>query len=46
MWHTKKADLIIMYGKTPKEQAGKISKYIGTMKPLPEWVMNGAVVGL
>jgi hypothetical protein len=29
-----------------KELAGSVSKKIGTMKALPEWILDGAVVGL
>lgn len=35
-----------MYGQSPKALAGSVSKKIGTMKPLPDWIMNGAIVGL
>ena len=35
-----------MYGQNPKALAGSISKKIGTMKPLPDWIMNGAIVSL
>lgn len=35
-----------MYGESPKALAGSISKKIGTMKAMPDWIMDGAVVCL
>ena len=36
----------LSYGKTIKDLAGLTSRKIGTMKKLPDWIMNGAVVSL
>jgi len=45
-WRRKSVDLFIHQGTTPKVLLSKIAKTIGTMKPLPEWALDGAVVGL
>lgn len=46
LWHEKTAYMTVAYGATIKELAGTNSLKIGTMKPLPEWIMEGAVVSL
>lgn len=45
-WHAKEIELHIIPGEDFKDLAGKVSKKIGTMKALPEWILNGAIVGL
>lgn len=45
-WHEKSVDLHLIYGKNPKDLAGSLSKKIGTMQPLPDWIMNGAIISL
>jgi len=45
-WHEKTVYLTVAYGATIKELAGTNSLKIGTMKALPEWIMEGAVVSL
>jgi alpha-glucosidase (family GH31 glycosyl hydrolase) len=45
-WKTSKVELHILPGGSFKDLAGKVSKKIGTMKALPEWILDGAVVGL
>lgn len=45
-WHEKSVDLHLIYGEDPKSLAGSLSKKIGTMQPLPDWIMNGAIVAL
>ena len=45
-WHTQSVELHIIYGEDFKSLAGQISKKIGTMRALPEWILDGAVVGL
>lgn len=45
-WHAKTVDLFITYGDSPKALSGSISKFVGTMKALPEWTFNGAIIGL
>lgn len=36
----------VSYGKSMKNLAGLTSKKIGTMKALPDWIMNGAIISL
>ncbi|HEX2741173.1 MAG TPA: alpha-glucosidase, partial [Rubrobacter sp.] len=36
----------ILSGETPAELIGQYTEYSGRMRPLPEWVLGGAVVGL
>ena len=36
----------ILNGETPSELIEQYTKYSGRMRPLPEWVLNGALVGL
>ena len=38
--------MTIISGGDIKQLAGSVSKKIGTMKALPEWILDGAVVGL
>lgn len=45
-WHAKSVDLHITYGANPKNLSSAISRKVGTMRPLPEWALDGAVVGL
>jgi len=45
-WHVPSVELILQYGDSPKALAGGVSKRIGTMRPMPDWIMNGAIVGL
>lgn len=45
-WHSKSVDLQLTYGANPKNLSSAISRKVGTMRPLPEWTFNGAVVGL
>jgi hypothetical protein len=45
-WHEKKVFIEVTYGRSIKDLAGVTSKKIGTMKTLPDWIMNGAIVSL
>ncbi len=36
----------ILSGDTPSELIEQYTEYSGRMRPLPEWILNGAVVGL
>lgn len=36
----------ILSGETPAELVGQYTEYSGRMRPLPEWILGGAVVGL
>src|SRR3712207_4388983 len=36
----------ILNGDTPSELIEEYTEYSGRMRPLPEWVLNGALVGL
>lgn len=45
-WHEKSVELHLIYGQSPKALAGSLSKTIGTMQPLPDWIMNGAIISL
>ena len=46
-WKTQQImELSIISKPNFKELAGSVSKKIGTMKALPEWILDGAVVGL
>jgi alpha-glucosidase len=36
----------ILCGETPAELIGHYTEYSGRMRPLPEWILGGAVVGL
>jgi sulfoquinovosidase len=36
----------ILSGGTPAELIGRYTEYSGRMRPLPEWILGGAVVGL
>jgi len=36
----------ILSGETPAELIGLYTEYSGRMRPLPEWILGGAVVGL
>ena len=36
----------ILSGETPAELIGQYTEYSGRMRPLPEWILGGAVVGL
>lgn len=42
----KKVFMEFTYGKSIKDLAGVTSQKIGTMKALPDWIMNGAVISL
>jgi len=45
-WHATHLDGFLISAPTPIEQARIISKTIGTMKPMPEWLQRGVVVGI
>src|SRR3712207_1843422 len=36
----------VLNGDTPAELIKQYTEYSGRMRPLPEWILNGAVVGL
>ncbi len=36
----------ILHGETPAELIGEYTEYAGRMRPLPAWILSGAVVGL
>jgi len=36
----------ILAGDTPAELIGEFTSYAGRMKPLPDWILGGAVVGM
>jgi alpha-glucosidase (family GH31 glycosyl hydrolase) len=36
----------ILHGETPAELVGEYTEYAGRMRPLPAWILSGAVVGL
>lgn len=45
-WHEKTVYQTVFYGESIKELGAMHSRKIGTMKALPEWIMNGAIVAL
>ena len=45
-WHEDTISGTILWGEDPLTLAQELSKSVGTMAPLPEWALNGAVVGI
>lgn len=46
-WHSQQImEMTVISGNDFKQLSGAVSKKIGTMKALPEWILDGAVVGL
>ena len=45
-WHEDTISGTILSGESPLELSQKVSQTVGTMEPLPSWVMQGAVVGI
>lgn len=45
-WHEKTIYQNVFYGESIKQLGATNSKKIGTMKALPEWIMNGAIISL
>lgn len=45
-WHEKTIYQTVVYGESIKKLAAQMSRSIGTMKALPDWIMNGAIVSL
>jgi alpha-glucosidase len=46
LWHEKTVFQTIVYGDSIKSLGATNSKKVGTMRALPEWIMDGAVVSL
>lgn len=45
-WHATQITGELVWGTDPMKLAQLVSKTVGTMEPLPSWVMQGAVVGI
>ena len=45
-WHEDTISGTILSGEGPLELSQKVSQTVGTMEPLPNWVMQGAIVGI
>jgi len=45
-WHETGISGTIMWGEDPLALAQTLSKTVGTMRPLPEWALKGAIVGI
>ena len=45
-WHEDTISGTILWGEDPLTLAQELSKSVGTMAPLPEWALKGAVVGI
>lgn len=45
-WKTDQIEMSVISGGDFKQLSGAISKKVGTMKALPEWILDGAVVGI
>ena len=45
-WHETGVSGTILWGEDILELAQTLSKTVGTMRPLPEWALQGAIVGI
>jgi len=45
-WHANEVTGTVIAGATPLEITQKVNKSRGTMKPLPEWITKGAIIGI
>ena len=45
-WHEDTISGTLLWGEDPLTLAQELSKTVGTMAPLPEWALKGAVVGI
>ena len=45
-WHEERISGTLLWGEDPLKLSQEVSKTVGTMDPLPEWVMQGAIVGI
>lgn len=45
-WHETAVSGTILWGEDPLSLAQTLSKTVGTMRPLPEWALKGAIVGI
>ena len=45
-WHEDRISGTLLWGEDPLKLSQEVSKTVGTMDALPEWVMQGAIVGV
>ena len=45
-WHENTVSGTILFGDGPLELSQAMSQTVGTMEPLPSWVLQGAIVGI
>jgi alpha-glucosidase (family GH31 glycosyl hydrolase) len=45
-WHAMHVSGYLFVGDTPKTLVSQLSLISGRMRPLPEWISNGIIVGL
>jgi len=45
-WHSRSIEGYLFVGDSPKAQVSELSWISGRMRPLPEWIQNGIIVGL
>jgi len=45
-WHEESISGTILWGQDPLSLSQEVSKSVGVMEPLPEWVQQGAIVGM
>jgi alpha-glucosidase len=46
LWHEKEISGYLVVGNTPKEIISGITEISGRMRILPDWILEGVVVGL